>query len=535
MTIYLLLFVLYIGCSNKEIIKNGIYNIMINNQYLFYKYRSLKISQHYNYPNTFFRIRMLKKTLNETFYNIEKISKKFKLTFLENKQLYFNKINDNLNLWSFIKIGDNEYLIKNKNNCYIKVKESNIYCDNISIYNATKFLLFRIFSETKQNITDKDIKLLDEEPIDILTKYINLRDPDLKRNGIPQTEKDYDNEELRYSIRSILMNIPWIRKIFILMPNKKVRFFKKYKYIKNKIVYVKDKDLLGYDSSNSNSFQFRYWKMKKIGLSDNIIIMDDDCFIGKKLNKNDFFYVQNGKILPLIITSNFLKIDKDTVTKYLQFYKMKVKNIKKEQTLDIFYYSKYLTILFLFNLFNFTSNEKVFIPKFTHNAIPVNLNDIKEIYNLVYNSEHKYSTLNCIYRISGFLQFQLFVLLYTFIKYDRKVKNIPSTYIEINEGNVKKYNFPLFCINKGSSNYSDLDYFKSKIAMESKFYIPSPYEIIDFSLINLSFNIISNYNLKIKNKENSLLQSSKGKNFQYYKVIFIFIFFSILYKKINKN
>ena len=48
--------------------------------------------------------------------------------------------------------------------------------------------------------------------------------------------------------RSILSNIPWIRKIFILMPTKKVRYFKEYNIIKDKIIYVKDKDLLGYDS-----------------------------------------------------------------------------------------------------------------------------------------------------------------------------------------------------------------------------------------------------------------------------------------------
>ena len=77
--------------------------------------------------------------------------------------------------------------------------------------------------------------------------------------------------------------IPWVRKIFILMPNEKIRYFKDYDLIKDKIVYVKDKDILGYDSSNTLAFQFRYWKMKKFGISDNFIVMDDDCFIGNPL------------------------------------------------------------------------------------------------------------------------------------------------------------------------------------------------------------------------------------------------------------
>ena len=79
------------------------------------------------------------------------------------------------------------------------------------------------------------------------------------------------------------------------MPNKKVRFFKSYKFIKNKIVYVEDKYLMGYESSNSNSFQFIIWKMRKYGISENIIIMDDDYFIGKKLNKSDFFIFKMEK------------------------------------------------------------------------------------------------------------------------------------------------------------------------------------------------------------------------------------------------
>ena len=119
---------------------------------------------------------------------------------------------------------------------------------------SSEFNLTKIYEENNENSSLNF--LIENEPIDILIKYIDLNDPNLKRKGIHQIEKDYDNEELKYSIRSILTNIPWVRKIFILMPNEKVRYFKDYKLIKNKIIYVKDKDLLGYDSSDSNSFQF---------------------------------------------------------------------------------------------------------------------------------------------------------------------------------------------------------------------------------------------------------------------------------------
>ena len=217
------------------------------------------------------------------------------------------------------------------------------------------------------------------------------------------------------------------------MPNEKVRYFKEYNLIKEKIIYVKDKDLLGYDSSNSYAFQFRYWKLKEFGISDNIIVMDDDYFIGRNLEKSDFFYIKDGRVLPSIVTSYFLKIDTDSVNKYCKLFEEKAKNSKEEQNGDIFSFSKYLTFSFILNLFNKSLNENVFIPKFTHNAIPLNLFEIKEAYEIIYKSKYKYPTLDSPYRhLEGF-QFQIFMLSYTFIKYERKFNNIPSKFIQLND------------------------------------------------------------------------------------------------------
>ena len=127
-----------------------------------------------------------------------------------------------------------------------------------------------------------------------------------------------------------MQNIPWIRKIFILMPNEKVRFFKNYSLINDKIIYVKDKMLLGHDSSNINAFLFTLWKMKKFGIADNFIVMDDDCFIGQKLNKSDFFQVKNGKVVPSIITSNILSLDIKSVKKTYAMYKFRALKSKIE-------------------------------------------------------------------------------------------------------------------------------------------------------------------------------------------------------------
>ena len=78
-------------------------------------------------------------------------------------------------------------------------------------------------------------------------------------------KKDQDNQELKYSVRIILQNIPWIRKIFILMPNEKVSCFKPKEEIEEKIVYVNDQDYLGLNSCSSPTLQFNLYKMKNFG------------------------------------------------------------------------------------------------------------------------------------------------------------------------------------------------------------------------------------------------------------------------------
>ena len=160
------------------------------------------------------------------FYNIEEIQKNNKLSLHENKELFFSEKNETFQLWSFYQITDKKFIIKNKDNCYIIIRSEKVFCEPINLNKATPFKIIKIYTEVEKEEILNNYKLIDEEPIDVLIKYIDLQDPNLNRDRIHQIEKDYDNEELRYSIRSILIFIPWIRKIFILMPNEKVRYFK---------------------------------------------------------------------------------------------------------------------------------------------------------------------------------------------------------------------------------------------------------------------------------------------------------------------
>ena len=512
--------------------KNGVYNIIANDLYLYSYKGNISLSNEFKI-NTFFRIRKISELFNGSFYKIEQIDSNNRLVYLKEKELIFDKINTTFDLWNIHKISYDSYTIKNINSCYIIAIKFHIFCNYIPEKKASKFKLIKIYNEVNENDKNSIInkEILNNEPIDILIKYIDLRDLDLKRKGIHQIEKDYDNEELRYSLRSIIYNIPWIRKIFILMPNKKVRYLKNYTLINKKIIYVNDKDFLGYDSSNINAFLFRYWKMKKFNISDNFIIMDDDYFIGKKLEKSNFFYVEDGKVVPSIVSTNFIKIEQKSVLENCELFKKKVKANKEEQGGDEWGYSVSLTYSFILKIFNIPSGKNIFIPRFTHNAIPVNLKNIKEVYDLVYRSKYKFNTLDCLYRISGYLQFQILITAFIFIKYGRKVSPISNTFIQLNNSIFANYDYYLFCINKGAGHFNFLNYYKSKIALEYIFPNPTSFEILDYSLQKISFLAARSLDndLKICEKQKSYL--IKKEEFYFLQSLIILFFFLMLIKE----
>ena len=119
---------------------------------------------------------------------------------------------------------------------------------------------------------------------------------------------------------------------------------------------------------------------------------------------------------------------------------------------------------------------------------------------LVYNSNYKFSTLDALFRHTEAVQFQTFLMAYTFLNYNRKVNHISHNYIENDKSLFSGYNFSLFCINAGSKQYSILSFMKTKLVMESLFPDPIPYEISNNSyLSNLALNII--YQIELKNRK----------------------------------
>ena len=502
----LLLIKIYIICLNQTdlsyinsqdiSIKNAVY-IIRNRDGSFnldYKSKGSFINNEKKLLKQNFEIKKDTKDEKEEYFYIYENNVELYLSSSDNEEIKFNKYSflsdkDYL-LWKiYPKINEENkliYYVQNKKNKKFWEFVPNVIIRNFKLSDTTEISNLRQdnefqFIELYKNVEKKNSKLLNEEPIDVFIKYIDLTDRNLNRKGIKQIKKDEDNQELRYSVRSILKNIPWIRKIFILMPNKKVKYFKPIKQIKEKIVYVKDKDLLGFDTASIYAFLYNLYKMKKFGLSENFILMDDDYFIGQPLNKEDFFYEENGIILPALVTSDYYEMNKEKLKKKLE------KNLYKRSSSDAhseigFYVQQARALLFMYDIFGEDDKrygKKLIEPAFTHNAIPVKMSDIEELHDYVLNKyEFGRKFLTSLIRTTLDLQMHTAYMAYVKNKYDRKVAKISSAFYDLSQiGQLKWNRKKLFVINTSTKNYRSYFYTKEKTILEELFPQKTKYEL----------------------------------------------------------
>jgi hypothetical protein len=439
------------------------------------------------------------------------------ITISNKDDLEENKSKDNA-LWKIIpKINkDNKliYYIQNKKEQnYWKYDNTNKKNENLDLSQISNEKNLNennefIFIELYQNFSQENSELLGKEPIDVLIKYIDFSDKNIAASGLRNISNDFKNEELRFSVRSILQNIPWIRKIFILMPNEKVRYFLPTEKIENKIVYIKDKTLLGFDCENSCSFQYNLYKMKNFGLSENFILMDDNHFISSPINKNEFFYEENGEIFPALISSNYNDMSKMKLEEILKL-KLYQSNRDNPYSPEGFNITQIRALLFLYEIFGDDDKrfgKKLIEPAFTHNAIPVKMSDIKEIHKYIFNDyEYGKQILYEKERSIHDLQFQTLYMAYVKNKYNRKVSKIPSEFFDITQAfKILRSDKKLFSIITPYNNYDPIIFQSEKYVLKRFFPIKTDYEfdeeeekrqkefkILVDTILNLSINEIN--------------------------------------------
>ena len=435
--------------ENIKYLTEGYYEINsnLNNLYLSVKNKKLIISN----IQFFFKIIPLTKSSYIIKFKKEKVG-----IDDNNKIIVYNNI-ENIEIkkycWKFYNIKRNQYLIKNEyNNKLIEVCDNYIKISNNNIYNIDKKNVFTFLKLFEEELNQKKFKkIINKEPIDVLIKYIDLSDKTLNRTGINQIYKDENCEELKYSIRSILQNIPWIRKIF----------------------------------------SFNLFRMKKYGISNNFIYMDDDCFIGQYLQKDNLFYFneKNGIIVPYVISNKVFTINKNKI--YDKYYKLMKKNSKiHPHSGDGFNLEILCTQKFYIDYYD----KSLINCRYTHNAFPENIKDLEEIFELSQNYKYFKEMIYSKERFILSFYHQMFYNIYQLNINYRKIHFMFYKYISIENIKQKKNNLNafLFVINTGGNHEPLLRQKKIlKNVLEKKFPFPTKYEI--------NFKAHKIYKIRIKN------------------------------------
>ena len=140
----------------------------------------------------------------------------------------------------------------------------------------------------------------ESKQIDVVYTWCDGSDPEFQRIKQETAKKEnlqitvvnadkyryQDNDELKYSLRSVEKYAPWVNHIYIVTNNQRPKWLKE----NEKITIVDHKEIIPADKLPTfNSVCIENYLVNIPGLSDLFLYFNDDFFLSKKTRPEDFF------------------------------------------------------------------------------------------------------------------------------------------------------------------------------------------------------------------------------------------------------
>ncbi len=287
-----------------------------------------------------------------------------------------------------------------------------------------------------------------------LEKRNSFLDESIKKASI--TGRYENNDELKYSLRSIEKNLPWIRKIFIITDNQVPNFID----INNtKIQIINHEEIIPKEILPIfNSVVIEYFLHNIPNLSEKFLLASDDCFVNKNLTP-DFFF-KNDLPIVRMIKSPTLKMKiffKRLMKVKVDNYKLSIENAYK---LIDKKYKKYYPVRPHHNIDAFLKSEY----KRTFQTFE---NDLKKVYH------NRFRNATDIQRI--LFQYDLLARNRGYLHY---ITNEDSYLIQVHFDDfskyISRYNPTLFCLNETEKSTNEdrkriVPFLKKLFPTKSKF------------------------------------------------------------------
>lgn len=162
-------------------------------------------------------------------------------------------------------------------------------------------------------------KLSSTENIDVVYTWCDGEDPAflceknelLKKKGLPYLEKSqgmarfFDNDELKYSLRSIEKYMPWVNHIFVVTNKQRPKWLANHP----KISIVDHREIIPNELLPTfNSVMIEMYLHKIPNLSEKYIYFNDDMFVNAPLT-SEFFFEGEKPIVRLTPEPKYPKLD----------------------------------------------------------------------------------------------------------------------------------------------------------------------------------------------------------------------------------